>query len=53
MKVLIIVEPTESGFSADSPALPGCVGPGPDRESAAAQMGAAIAFHLRGLPEAG
>lgn len=49
MKVLIIVEPTESGFSAHSPDLPGCVAAGPDRESVEREMRDAVAFHLEGL----
>ena len=53
MKVLIIVEPTESGFSAHSPDLPGCVATGPDRESVEREIREAIAFHLEGLREEG
>jgi predicted RNase H-like HicB family nuclease len=49
MKVLIVVEPTESGFSAHSPDLPGCVATGPDRETVEREMREAIAFHLEGL----
>lgn len=49
MKVLIVVEPTESGFSAHSPDLPGCVATGPDRETVEREMRQAIAFHLEGL----
>jgi predicted RNase H-like HicB family nuclease len=33
MKVLIIVEPTDTGFSAHSPDVPGCAATGADRET--------------------
>jgi predicted RNase H-like HicB family nuclease len=49
MKVLIIVEPTDTGFSAHSPDVPGCVATGPDRETVEREMRDAIAFHLKGL----
>jgi predicted RNase H-like HicB family nuclease len=53
MKYLIILEPTETGFSAYSPDLDGCVAAGDDRDETIALMKEAIAFHLEGLAEAG
>jgi predicted RNase H-like HicB family nuclease len=49
MKVLIIVEPTDTGCSAYVPDVPGCVAAGPDRETVEREMREAIAFHLEGL----
>ena len=49
MKYLIILEPTDTGFSAYSPDLDGCVAAGDDRQETIALMQAAIAFHLEGL----
>ena len=53
MKYLVIIEPTDTGFSAYSPDLPGCVSTGPTREQCAANMREAIDFHLDGLREEG
>lgn len=50
-KYLIVIEPTETGFSA--PDLPGCVSTGRTREEVEKNMGEAIAFHLDGLREEG
>ncbi|HEX3313716.1 MAG TPA: type II toxin-antitoxin system HicB family antitoxin [Gemmataceae bacterium] len=49
MKYLIILEPTENGFSAYSPDLDGCVAAGDDREETIDLMREAIAFHLEGM----
>ncbi len=53
MKYLIIIEKTETGFSAYSPDLPGCVATGETRESCEIAMREAIDFHLDGLKEDG
>ncbi|MCZ2342690.1 MAG: type II toxin-antitoxin system HicB family antitoxin [Bacteroidales bacterium] len=53
MKYLIILEPTETGFSAYSPDLDGCVAAGDDREETISLMKEAIQFHLEGLTAAG
>ena len=53
MKLLIVVEPTVSGFSAYAPDVPGCVATGPTREAVERTMRDAIEFHLEGLREAG
>jgi len=52
-KYLIVIEPTETGFSAYSPDLPGCISTGRTREEVEANMREAIAFHLDGLREEG
>lgn len=48
-KYLIVVEPTQTGFSAYSPDLPGCISTGRTREEVEQNMREAIAFHLDGL----
>ena len=52
-KYLIILEPTESGYSAYSPDLLGCAATGSTRQQAEDNMRDAIAFHLEGLREEG
>jgi predicted RNase H-like HicB family nuclease len=49
MKYLVIIEPTETGFSAYSPDLPGCVATGESREEVEREMQEAMAFHVEGL----
>ncbi len=49
MRVLVIVEQTQTGFSAYSPDVPGCVTTGSDRELVERKMRDAIVFHLEGL----
>ena len=53
MKYLIILEPTETGYSAYSPDLDGCVAAAEDRDGTIALMQEAIAFHLEGLAAEG
>jgi predicted RNase H-like HicB family nuclease len=53
MKFLIIVEKTETGFSAFSPDLPGCVATGATREETEKNMRRAISFHLEGMHQEG
>jgi len=53
MKYLIVVEETETGYSAYSPDLEGCVATGYDREQVEKAMGEAIDFHLEALREEG
>jgi Uncharacterized conserved protein len=50
---LIVIEKSETNFSAYSPDLPGCVATGKTRQEAEEQMCQAIAFHLEGLEEDG
>lgn len=53
MKYLIVIERTDTGFSAYSPDLPGCAATGATRNECEAQMREAIAFHLDGLRQEG
>lgn len=53
MKFLIIIEKTDTGYSAYSPDLPGCVTTGGSREETERNMREAIEFHLDGLREEG
>lgn len=53
MKYLIVLEPTETGYSAYSPDLDGCVAAGDDRQETIELMREAIAFHLEGMTAAG
>jgi predicted RNase H-like HicB family nuclease len=53
VRYLVVVEETDSGFSAYSPDLPGCVATGGTREDVQREMTSAIAFHLEGLQAEG
>jgi predicted RNase H-like HicB family nuclease len=53
MRYLIIVEETETGFSAYSPDVTGCVATGETEYQVEQLMREAIVFHLEGLAEAG
>jgi predicted RNase H-like HicB family nuclease len=52
-KYLIVIEETQTGFSAYSPDLPGRVSTGETRQEVELNMREAIAFHLDGLREEG
>lgn len=49
MKYLIVIEPTQTGFSAYSPDLPGCVATGKTEEEVEREMREAMTFHVEGL----
>ena len=49
MKYLIVIEPTDTGYSAYSPDLPGCVSTGMTPEETESSMREAIEFHIEGL----
>jgi predicted RNase H-like HicB family nuclease len=51
MKYLVIIEETNTGFSAYSPDLEGCVATGANRADVERLMKEAIEFHLEGLKE--
>ena len=53
MKYLIVIERTETGFSAYSPDLPGFAATGATRDECEREMREAIEFHLDGLREEG
>ncbi len=46
---LIVIEQTETGYSAYSPDLLGCVSTGATREEVKQNMREAVEFHLDGL----
>ncbi len=48
-KYLVVIEKTNSGYSAYSPDLDGCVATGRTREEVEQNMRDAVAFHLEGL----
>ena len=52
-KYLVVIEPTQTGFSAYSPDLRGCVSTGRTREEVEKNMREAITFHVDGLREEG
>ena len=49
MKLLVVIEQTETGFSAYSPDVPGCAATGETRAEVESMMQDAIVFHLEGL----
>lgn len=53
MKYLIVLEQSETGFSAYSPDLPGCVSTGSTPEETIVNMKEAIEFHIDGLKAEG
>lgn len=52
-RYLVILEKTETGYSAYSPDLPGCIATGATRDEAEREMHDAIEFHIDGLRRAG
>ena len=48
-KYLIVIEKTETGYSAYSPDVPGCGSTGKTREEVELHIQEAIEFHLEGL----
>ena len=48
-RCLIIIEETDTGFSAYSPDLPGCVATGRTRAEVESEMHDAVEFHIEGL----
>ena len=52
-KYLVVIEPTQTGFSAYSPDLLGCVSTGRTREEVEQNIREAITFHVDGLREEG
>ena len=49
MKYLIVGEKTDTGFSAYSPDLPGCMATGATRKQVEQLMSEAMEFHLEGM----
>ena len=53
MRYLIVIERSDTGYSAYSPDLLGCVATGDTREEAESSMREAISFHIKGMREDG
>jgi len=53
MRYLIVIEKSDTGYSAYSPDLLGCVATGDTREEAESSMREAISFHIEGMREDG
>jgi predicted RNase H-like HicB family nuclease len=53
MKVLVVFEQTDTGYSAYAPDLPGCIATGSSREEAEQEMRSALEFHVEGMQESG
>lgn len=53
MKYLMILEKTDTGYSAYSPDLPGCIATGASAEETENNMRDAIEFHIEGMREEG
>ena len=53
MKYLIVIEKTNTGYSAYSPDIDGCVSTGITLDDIKHNMQEAIEFHLEGLQEEG
>jgi predicted RNase H-like HicB family nuclease len=52
-RYLIVLEPTQTGYSAYSPDLPGCVATGASQAEVEANMREAIVLHLQELRDDG
>jgi predicted RNase H-like HicB family nuclease len=48
-RYLVVVEHTQTGYSAYSPDLPGCISTGVTRSDVEANMREAIEFHIEGM----
>ncbi len=53
MKYLVVIEKTQTGYSAYSPDVLGCVSTGATLEKVNQNMQEAIEFHIHGLIEEG
>ena len=51
MKYVVVYEPTQTGWSAYVPDLPGCVAAGDTREETERLMREAIGLHIQALRE--
>lgn len=49
----IVIETTETGFSAYSPDVPGCIATGTTEEEVMKNMSEALEFHFEGMKEDG
>jgi predicted RNase H-like HicB family nuclease len=49
MKILVVVEPTSTGFAAYAPDVPGCIATGESKDVVERTMREAIEFHFEGM----
>jgi len=52
-KYLIVVEKSQTGYSAYAPDVPGCIATGKTVDKTVADMKSALVLHLRGMAEDG
>jgi predicted RNase H-like HicB family nuclease len=52
-RYLVVIERTETGFSAYAPDLPGCASSGRTRQEAETNIREALDFHIEGLRREG
>ena len=50
---MVVIEEINTGYSAFSPDLPGCVSTGSSKEEVEKNMKEAIVFHLEGIEKGG
>lgn len=53
MKLLVVYEKTNTGYSAYAPDLPGCIATGSSRDEVEQLMKSALEFHVEGMQESG
>jgi predicted RNase H-like HicB family nuclease len=53
MRYLLVIEKTDTGYSAYSPDLEGCIATGTTREEVERSIREAIEFHLEGMRREG
>lgn len=53
MKYMIVLEKSQTGYSAYSPDLPGCIATGETEQETEINMREAIEFHLEGMQKEG
>ena len=49
----VVIEPTDTGYSAYAPDIPGCIATAATSEEILTEIASALAFHLEGLREYG
>ena len=53
MDILVLIEPTSTGYSAYAPEVDGCIATGATREEVEREFASALQFHFEGLREDG
>ena len=52
-RYLVVIEKTQTGFSAYSPDVPGCIATASSRKAVESRIQQAIEFHLEGMRDQG